>query len=109
MARSPVVSGPPDPSRMRAFRMMVSYIGTRNQKSEVGLHEIDDAVVAIDDSHLPPLVPGETRMGDVERDHVADADVRIRRHLHVGVLVHDLRQRPASWRRFGRRGTATWP
>ena len=55
----------------------------------------------IEDEDVPPLVEGETRVRDVEPDHVADADVVALGDLQIPVLVHHLGELPVRRRVLG--------
>jgi hypothetical protein len=84
-------------------RLESSSIGAKiHPASEVGLHQVNNLVLAIDDRNNSPPVEGQTRMRDIEPDHVADSYVVFRPDLEIRMLVHQFGQDPVFGRGTGR-------
>src|ERR1700744_5017473 len=73
--------------------------------SKEGADHVDDTIFGIHNRQYAPFVKCQTRVRYIEGDHIADTQIVPRANLHVRMLIHHSRERPAGRCRLGHSNT----
>jgi hypothetical protein len=77
------------------FGMPSPGSGTRSKESP---HQIDDTIIGVQYWQVAPFIERETRMRNIEANHVPNVNVVAFSNMQVGMLVHDVRECPLGGR-----------